>query len=148
MRDATRVPHPSLPVRRCARCPSGLPVWMVPPTLAPMTMRPVEWEIRHPTTGDLIAIVRVVALGARHDWYARAVTPEGDRTLRTLIGYWASPDEAHRGVLALFERRTGRSLAAGGTGAPTVPLVPMKPPPGTPDEPREAARRRDRASRA
>ncbi|SDH88663.1 hypothetical protein [Agrococcus jejuensis] len=90
-----------------------------------MTMRPVEWEIRHPVSGDLIAILRVVALGPRKEWYARAVTPEPERSRRTLIGYWASPDEAHRGVLALFERRTGRPLG----GAATT-LVPMKPPPG------------------
>lgn len=111
-----------------------------------MTMRPVEWEIRHPVTGDLVAIVRVVALGPRREWYARAVTPEADRSRRTLIGYWASPDEAHRGVLALFERRTGRSLAAGST-APSVPLVPMKPPPHE-QEPGMAARPRHHASRA
>lgn len=96
-----------------------------------MTMRPVEWEVRHPVSGDAIAVVRVVALGPRREWYARAVTPEHDRAARSLIGYWASPDEAHQGVLALFERRTGRSLAAGGGGAPTLPLVPMKPPPTT-----------------
>jgi len=113
-----------------------------------MTMRPVEWEIRHPTTGDLIAIVRMVALGPRREWYARAVTPEEDRSRRSLIGYWASPDEAHRGVLALFERRTGRSLGPGGSGAPTVPIVPMKPPPGAPREPGMAARPRQHASRA
>ena len=93
-------------------------------------MRPVEWEVRHPISGDAIAVVRVVALGPRREWYARAVTPERDRAARSLIGYWASPDEAHQGVLALYERRTGRSLAAGGGGAPTLPLVPMKPPPG------------------
>lgn len=104
---------------------------MVPPTLAAMTMRPVEWEVRHPVSGDLIAVVRVVALGAHREWYARAVSPEADRAQRSLIGYWASPDDAHRGVLALYERRTGRSLAAG--GEPSLPLVPMKPPP----EPRQ-----------
>ncbi|WP_144719033.1 hypothetical protein [Agrococcus jejuensis] len=108
-----------------------------------MTMRPVEWEIRHPVSGDLIAILRVVALGPRREWYARAVTPEPDRSRRTLIGYWASPDEAHRGVLALFERRTGRSL---GTEAP-APIVPMKPPPAA-GEPETVARTRRQASRA
>lgn len=111
-----------------------------------MTMRPVEWEIRHPVSGDLIAILRVVALGPRREWYARAVTPEADRSQRTLIGYWASPDEAHRGVLALFERRTGRALPAG-TADPAPPLVPMKPPPA-PHEPGMAARPRRHASRA
>lgn len=118
----------------------------VAPTLAPMTMRPVEWEIRHPVSGDLIAILRVVALGPRREWYARAVTPEADRSRRTLIGYWASPDEAHRGVLALFERRTGRSFPAG-AAEPAPPLVPMKPPPDA-HEPGMAARPRRHASRA
>jgi hypothetical protein len=120
---------------------------MVPPTLAAMTLRPVEWEIRHPLSGELVAIVRVVALGARHEWYARAVTPEEERSRRTLIGYWGSPDDAHQGVLALYERRTGRSLAAGGDGAPSVPLVPMKPPP---DDAQQgmAARPRRHAARA
>ncbi|QCR18818.1 hypothetical protein [Agrococcus sp. SGAir0287] len=113
-----------------------------------MTMRPVEWEVRHPASGELIAIVRMVALGPRREWYARAVTPEEDRARRALIGYWASPDEAHRGVLALYERRTGRSLAAGGSGAPTVPLVPMKPPPASRAEPGMAARPMRHASRA
>lgn len=113
-----------------------------------MTMRPVEWEVRHPLSGDLIAIVRVVALGSRREWYARAVSPEDDRASRTLIGYWGTPDDAHRGVLALYERRTGQSLAGGGAREPSLPLVPTKPPPEAGRQPGMAARPRRHASRA
>ncbi|WAC66041.1 hypothetical protein OVA14_12215 [Agrococcus sp. SL85] len=93
-----------------------------------MTIRPAEWDVLHPLDGHRIAIVRLVALGPRREPYYRAVTPEADRAERRLIGYWASVDHAHDGVLALYERASGRSTSGGGR-APARPLVPQKPPP-------------------
>lgn len=88
-----------------------------------MTLRPVEWEVRLPLSGEVVAIVRAVQLGARGEVYLRAVTPDVDRSQRELIGYWGSPQEAHDGVLALYERRDARGVP------PRLPLVPQKPPP-------------------
>ncbi|MGY3128145.1 hypothetical protein ACVWW9_001644 [Agrococcus sp. UYP33] len=98
-----------------------------------MTLRPAEWDVLHPLDGHPIAIVRLVQLGTRREPYYRAVSPEPDRALRRLIGYWGTVDEAHEGVLALYERASGRSLA-GGDRPPSRPLVPQKPPPGTPQQ--------------
>jgi len=106
-----------------------------------VTLRPVEWEVRLPLSGEAVAIVRAVSLGPRGEVYLRAVTPDADRSQRELIGYGGSPQEAHDGVLALYERRTNRGL-------PTLPLVPQEPPPepggvrGTAARPRQHARRR------
>lgn len=44
-----------------------------------MTLRPVEWEVRLPLSGEAVAIVRAVALGPRGEIYLRAVTPDADR---------------------------------------------------------------------
>lgn len=93
-----------------------------------MAMRPVEWEVRTPLDGLVVAIVREVELGRRHEHYYRAVTANPDRSQRKLIGYWGSPSDAHDGVLALYEHGTGRSLLGGDT-RPSRPLVPQKPPP-------------------
>jgi len=98
-----------------------------------MTLRPAEWDVLHPLDGHPIAIVRLVQLGTRREPYYRAVSPEPDRALRRLIGYWGTVDEAHEGVLALYERASGRSLA-GGDRPPSRPLVPQKPPPGAPQQ--------------
>lgn len=86
-----------------------------------------------PLSGQVIAIVRAVELGRRRQVYYRAVTSEADRTLRTLIGYWGSPQDAHDGALALYEQSTGCSVAGGGAG-PSMELVPQKPPPADPQE--------------
>ncbi len=88
-----------------------------------MTLRPVEWEVRLPLSGEAIAIVRAVALGPQGEVYLRAVTSDADPSQRELIGYWDSPQEAHDGVLALYERRSTRHAP------PTLALVPQKPPP-------------------
>lgn len=104
-----------------------------------MTLRPVEWEVRLPLSGEIVAIVRAVQLGSRGDVYLRAVTPDADRSQRELIGYWASPQEAHDGVLALYERRSNRGVP------PSLPLVPQKPPPEA-NTPGMAARPRVHAS--
>lgn len=112
-----------------------------------MTLRPAEWDVLHPLDGHPIAIVRLVQLGERREPYYRAVTPEGDRALRRLIGYWGSVDEAHEGVLALYERASGRSLA-GGDRAPSRPLVPQQPPPGEAARPGTPARPQLHAARA
>lgn len=106
-----------------------------------MTLRPVEWEVRLPLSGEAVAIVRAVRLGAHGDVYLRAVTPDADRSQRELIGYWGSPQEAHDGVLALYERRSNPGTP------PSLPLVPQKPPPeptsrGTAVRPRLHASRR------
>lgn len=100
-----------------------------------VTLRPVEWEVRLPLSGEAIAIVRAVSLGPRGEVYLRAVTPDAERSQRELIGYWGSPQEAHDGVLALYERRTNRGAP------PTLPLVSQKPPP-------EAGGAHGRAARA
>lgn len=97
-----------------------------------MAMRAVEWEVRTPLEGLVVAIVRLVELGRRREHYYRAVTANPDRSQRRLIGYWGSADDAHDGVLALYEHGTGRSLSGGDT-KPSRALVPQKPPP--PDEP-------------
>ncbi len=112
-----------------------------------MTLRPAEWDVLHPLDGHPIAIVRLVQLGQRREPYYRAVTPEDDRALRRLIGYWGSVDEAHEGVLALYERASGRSLA-GGDRPPSRPLVAQKPPPGASRTPGTPARPRLHAARA
>ncbi|MGM1028320.1 MAG: hypothetical protein ACQEWM_00450 [Actinomycetota bacterium] len=110
-----------------------------------MTLRPAEWDVLHPLDGHAIAIVRLVQLGPRREPYYRAVTPEPDRALRRLIGYWGTVTKAHEGVLALYEHASGRSLA-GGDRQPSRPLVPQKPPPearsaGAPARPRLHASR-------
>lgn len=105
-----------------------------------MTLRPVEWEVRLPLSGEVVAIVRSVQLGTHGDVYLRAVTPDADRSQRELIGYWASPQEAHDGALALCERRSNPDTP------PSLPLVPQKPPP-EPVRPGMAARPRLHASR-
>lgn len=97
-----------------------------------MALRAVEWEVCTPLDGHLIAIVRLVRLGSRAEPYFRAVTPEADRSQRRLIGYWGSAEEAARGVLALYERATGRALSGGGNRPSTMQLVPQKPPPVDP----------------
>ena len=85
-----------------------------------MTLRPVEWEVRLPLSGEAVAIVRAVQLGAHGDVYLRAVTPDADRSQRDLIGYWASPQEAHDGVLALYERRAAQRSNAVNRALPTA----------------------------
>lgn len=106
-----------------------------------MTLRPVEWEVRLPLSGEAVAIVRAVQLGPHGEVYLRAVTPDADRSQRELIGYWGSPQEAHDGVLALYERRSNRGAA------PSLPLVPQKPPPDPTSTRGMAARPRLHASR-
>jgi len=106
-----------------------------------MTLRPVEWEVRLPLSGEAVAIVRAVALGPRDEVYLRAVTPDADRSQRELIGYWGSPQEAHDGVLALYERRSNRGVP------PALPLVPQKPPPEPAGVRRQGARPTLQASR-
>lgn len=96
-----------------------------------MTIRPAEWDVLHPLDGRPIAVVRLVLLGPAREPYYRAVTPEDDRSQRRLIGYWSSVDHAHDGVLALYERASGRSTSGGGR-EPARPLVPQKPPPCAP----------------
>lgn len=96
-----------------------------------MTIRPAEWDVLHPLDGRPVAVVRLVLLGPTREPYYRAVTPEDDRSQRRLIGYWSSVDHAHDGVLALFERASGRSTSGGGR-EPARPLVPQKPPPCAP----------------
>lgn len=105
-----------------------------------MTLRPVEWEVRLPLSGEAVAIVRAVHLGPLGEVYLRAVTPDADRSQRELIGYWGSPQEAHDGVLALYERRSNPNTP------PSLPLVPQKPPP-EPTPRGMAARPRLHASR-
>ncbi len=70
-----------------------------------MTLRPVEWEVRLPLSGEAVAIVRAVQLGPRGEVYLRAVTPDANRSQRELIGYWGSPQEAHDGVLRTVRER-------------------------------------------
>lgn len=111
-----------------------------------MTLRPIEWDVLHPLDGRPIAVVRLVALGPRREPYYRAVSPEPDRPQRRLVGYWGSLDEAHDGVLALYEHLSNRALA-GGDAPPSRPLVPQKPPPA-PFEPGKASRPRLHSSRA
>lgn len=112
-----------------------------------MTLRPAEWDVLHPLDGHAIAIVRLVQLGPRREPYYRAVTPELERSQRRLIGYWGGIDEAHEGVLALYEHASGRSLA-GGDRPPSRPLVPQKPPPGEGGRAGRPARPRLHSARA
>lgn len=114
-----------------------------------MTLRPAEWDVLHPLDGHAIAIVRLVQLGPRREPYYRAVTPEPEteRVQRRLIGYWGSVDEAHEGVLALYEHASGRSLA-GGDRPPSRPLVPQKPPPESAQRQGMPARPRLHSARA
>lgn len=112
-----------------------------------MTLRPVEWEIRHPLSGDPIAIARVVHLGSRQEPYTRAVTANPVTELRRLIGYWVSPQDPHDGVLAILEQSTGRAIE-GGDQPPRRELVPQKPPPSEKRQPGRPAKPRRHATRA
>lgn len=89
-------------------------------------MQPVEWEVRHPLSGDEVAIVRLLHLDGEP--YYRAVTANPIREMRKLVGYWGSAQEAHDGVLAILELASGRSIT-GGNQAPNLRPVPQKPPP-------------------
>lgn len=93
----------------------------------PVVMQSVEWEVRHPLSGEEIAIVRLIHLEGEP--YYRAVTANPDRAQRKLVGYWGSAQDAHDGVLAILEAASRRSIT-GGNQAPSMPLVPQKPPPG------------------
>lgn len=92
-------------------------------------MRAIEWEIRHPLSAQLIAIVRLLELGPRREQYFRAVTGDRDAAQRRLLGYWASLDEARRAVLALEERSSGLSIGGVTDSAQMLPLLPWKPAP-------------------
>lgn len=112
-----------------------------------MTLRPIEWEVRLPLSGEVVAIVRALELGRRREHYFRAVMANPDRAQRKLIGYWDSPQDAHDGVLALYELASGHSTAGGGR-KPSLTPVPQKPPPvdvegvGMASRPRAHATRR------
>lgn len=112
-----------------------------------MTLRPVEWEVRLPLSGEAVAIVRMVELGRRRELYYRAVTANPDRSQRKLIGYWGTPDEAHDGTLALYEHGSGSSIN-GGDMKPSLPLLPQKPAPVDDGAAGVAARPRQHAARS
>lgn len=104
-----------------------------------MTLRPIQWEVREPLTGNVMAIIQVVHLGPRQEPYYRSVTANPDPSKRKLVGYWGTPNEAHDGTIALYEQRVGRSLSGG--GLPPSELVPQKPPPARdPNRPVEHVR--------
>lgn len=111
-----------------------------------MTLRPVEWDVLHPLTGQPLAIIRLVWLGARREPYYRAVTANPDRAARKLVDYWGTLDDAHAAVLALYERATGQSIS-GGNAKPTLQAPAQKPPPAALEQ-GKAARPRLHASRS
>lgn len=55
-----------------------------------MTLRPLEWDVLHPLTGQSLAIIRIVWLVARREPCYRAVTANPEREQRKLVGYWAA----------------------------------------------------------
>ncbi|WP_072312886.1 hypothetical protein [Agrococcus sp. Marseille-P2731] len=111
-----------------------------------MTLRPTEWDVLHPLSGQPLAIIRLLWLGPRREPYYRAVTANPRRELRKLVGYWGTLDDAHTACLAMHERAAGRSVD-GGDRAPTLQVPAQKPPPAT-QRPGMAARPQLHSSRA
>jgi hypothetical protein len=91
-------------------------------------MTATEWEVRTPLDGLPVALVRLVHLGPDREPYYRAVTANPVPERRRLIGYYASPEDAHDAALYMLEQATGRTVTGGG-GAARLRPVPQKPPP-------------------
>lgn len=88
----------------------------------------VEWEVRHPLSGQEVAIIRLVHLGPKHEPYFRAVTANPDPKQRKLIGYYGSAEDAHDASLYMLEQATGVGIS-GGNKLPSARFVEPKPPP-------------------
>lgn len=77
----------------------------------------VEWEVRHPLDGAMIAIIRLVHLGPAREPYYRAVTANPDPAQRRLIGYYGSAQDAHDASMYMLEQATGTGVSGGGEAA-------------------------------